>query len=76
MKWLYNLILLLLTLCFGPLCERTAIAENIDPANDGSHYALGENIGWLNLEPNGEGGPGVTVGEALLSGYIWRENAG
>ena len=29
-----------------------AYAENIDPNEDGSQYAYGENIGWLNFEPN------------------------
>ena len=33
-------------------------AENIDPDNDGSQYAWGENVGWMNLEPGGDGGPG------------------
>lgn len=30
----------------------TAFAENIDPYDDGSQYAYGENIGWVNFEPN------------------------
>ena len=38
------------------------LAENVDPAGDGSQYAWGENIGWLNAEPQGDGGPGLTVG--------------
>ena len=40
-----------------------AYAENIDPNNDSSQYAWGENVGWLNLEPDGDGGPGVEVGD-------------
>ena len=49
-------------------------AENIDPYEDGSQYAYGENVGWLNFEPNE--GPGVTVSDANLTGYVWAENIG
>ena len=49
-------------------------AENIDPDNDDSQYAYGENIGWLNWEP-GIGG-GVDVYNDYLDGYIWAENIG
>jgi hypothetical protein len=52
-------------------------AENIDPANDGSQYAYGENVGWFNAEPGGEGGPGgVEVADVALTGYLWAENVG
>ena len=51
-----------------------AYAENIDPYDDGSQYAYGENVGWLNFEPNQ--GPGVTVSDANLTGYVWAENIG
>jgi hypothetical protein len=54
----------------------TGYAENIDPDNDGSQYAWGENVGWLNLEPGGDGGPGVEVAQLELTGYIWQENVG
>ena len=36
-------------------------AENVDPTADGSQYAWGEHIGWLNAEPQGEGAMGVQV---------------
>ena len=49
-------------------------AENIDPYDDDSQYAYGENVGWLNFEP-GEG-PGVTVSKTQLTGYVWAENVG
>jgi len=49
-------------------------AENIDPNDDGSQYAYGENVGWINFEPNE--GPGVTVSDANLIGYVWAENIG
>ena len=53
-----------------------AIAENIDPAADGSQYAWGENIGRLNAEPQGEGGPGLAVSDSELTGWFWGENIG
>jgi hypothetical protein len=51
-------------------------AENIDPNDDGSQYTYGENIGWLNAEPSGDGGSGVEVEDSKLTGYIWAENIG
>jgi hypothetical protein len=51
-------------------------AENIDPGNDNSQYAYGENIGWFNAEPSGDGGPGVEVEHNKLTGYMWLENIG
>jgi hypothetical protein len=53
-----------------------AAAENIDPGSDDSQYAWGENVGWLNAEPQGEGGPGVQVDDFELTGWIWGENVG
>ena len=51
-------------------------SENIDPQNDGSQYAYGENVGWLNTEPSGEGGPGIEVSDSGLAGWLWGENVG
>lgn len=51
-------------------------ADNIDPNDDGSQYAYGENIGWLNAEPSGDGGPGIEVGDQALTGYMWGESVG
>ena len=51
-------------------------AETIDPVNTQAQYAWGENIGWINAEPSGNGGPGVTVSGLKLTGYMWSENAG
>lgn len=53
-----------------------AFAENIDPEDDGFQYAWGENVGWLSLEPGGDGGPGVEVSDFELTGYMWGENIG
>ena len=51
-------------------------AENIDPGNNASQYTYGENVGWFNAEPIGDGGPGVEVDDLQLTGYIWGENIG
>ena len=53
-----------------------AFAENINPGNDGSKYAWAENLGWINAQPSGPGGPGVQVADSVLNGYAWSENAG
>lgn len=57
-------------------CSAVYAAENIDPDNDDSQYAYGENVGWLNAEPLGDGGPGVEVTDTALTGYMWCENIG
>ncbi len=69
-------VLCALIFSIAVLLEGLAFAENIDPDNDGSQYPYGENIGWLNAEPSGNGGPGVLVSDSLLTGYIWAENIG
>ncbi len=52
-------------------------AENIDPYDDGSQYAYGENIGWVNFEPNVAGpNVGAKVTTQKLTGFIWAENIG
>lgn len=38
-----------------------AFAKNIDPHNDDSQYAYGENAGWFNFEPGGDNGDGAEV---------------
>ena len=54
-----------------------AFAENIDPYEDDSQYAYGENVGWLNFEPNIPGpNVGATVSDPELTGFIWAENIG
>ena len=54
--------------------SQTVNAGNIDPDNDGSQYAYGENIGWINFKPSY--GPGVTVTDSGVTGYAWSENGG
>ena len=64
-------LVLVMILVFSFTC---IYAENIDPYEDGSQYAYGENVGWLNFEPNE--GPGVHVSADKLTGYVWAENIG
>jgi hypothetical protein len=51
-------------------------AETIDPQSTQAQYAWGENVGWINAEPSGNAGPGVTVSGLALTGYMWGENVG
>ncbi len=51
-----------------------ASSENIDPYEDGSQYAYGENVGWLNFEPEEVADAHVT--ESELNGFVWAENIG
>jgi hypothetical protein len=53
-----------------------ALADNVNPLNDGSQYAYGENIGWLNAQPQGPGGPGMLVEDFSVTGWLWSENLG
>ena len=62
--------------CLLGAIAAVAMAENINPKSDGSRYAFGENIGWINAEPSGNGGPGVTVSDVSLTGYLYGENIG
>jgi hypothetical protein len=64
-----------ITLILGMLmfCS-VALAGNIDPDNDGSRYAWGENVGWINFEPSQ--GEGVTVTDSAVTGKAWGENVG
>jgi hypothetical protein len=62
---------LVVCLAFGP-----AVAENVDPDDDGSQYAWTENAGWLNAQPSGIGGPGLHVSDSSVQGWMWAENAG
>ena len=36
----------------------TSLAENVDPDTLGLHWSWSENAGWLDAEPNGNGGQG------------------
>jgi hypothetical protein len=51
-------------------------AENIDPNEDNSQFAWGENVGWINAEPSGNGGFGMQVSGPKITGYMYGENIG
>jgi hypothetical protein len=52
-------------------------AENIDPYEDGSQYAYGANVGWVNCEPNiADANAGAQVSSEKLTGFIWIANIG
>jgi len=60
-------------LCFLLYCDNLC-AENIDPAEDGSQYAYGENVGWINFDPTYGG---VTIdSDGDFDGWAWGENIG
>jgi hypothetical protein len=67
------MLLVILILLAGGLAFA---GTNIDPTSDGSKYAWAENLGWINLQPGGPGGPGVEVSDSGLAGWAWAENAG
>jgi hypothetical protein len=52
------------------------LAENVDPAHDGSQWAWAENVGWINGEPGGDGGQGLHIEDFTVSGWLWGENIG
>jgi hypothetical protein len=58
------------------LVPAVVLAENTDPANDGSQWAWAENVGWINGEPEGDGGLGLHVEDFKVSGWLWGENIG
>jgi len=60
----------------GVVLASTALAEDADPQNDGSQYAWAANLGWLNAEPLGNGGPGLSLTEDDASGWLWSANTG
>jgi hypothetical protein len=66
-----NLLIIVATLIFAV----SVYAENIDPKNTDNQYAYGENVGWINFEPD------ITDSNTLVqrdkvTGYIWAENIG
>ena len=59
------------------LVTSPVLSENIDPYEDGSQYAWGENVGWLNFEPNVvDPNAGAQVSSDKITGFIWSENIG
>ncbi len=63
-------------LVMGVIGTSVWATDNIDPKDDNAQFAWGENTGWLNAEPGGDGGPGMFVEDDGVSGYLWSENTG
>lgn len=51
-------------------------SETTDPNNTGRQYAYQENAGWINAEPLGNGGPGASIFQATVMGWMWSESLG
>ncbi len=66
-------IMMFSTVAFVLVSAQVGWCDNIDPNSDGSQYAWGENIGWLNFDTR-DGN--VVVADANLTGYVWTENIG
>ena len=64
---------LFLSLLFALFLAQDGWCDNIDPDNDGSKYAYGENVGWLHF---GTRDGNVIVTDANFTGYVWAENIG
>lgn len=73
MDFFRSFSVLVISLCvLGPAFA----SEDVDPANDGSQYAYAANLGWINAEPQGDGGPGILYGVSELRGWLWSANTG
>ena len=68
--------LLLLIAAALTIVHAARAVEDVDPANDGSQYAWAGNLGWVNAEPLGNGGPGWNLTDDAASGWLWSANAG
>ena len=64
------------SLCAALVPGPPAAAETIDPSNRGFQYGWAENIGWINAEPLGDGGPGASIRGSRVIGWLWSENVG
>lgn len=65
--------ILFMSLLFAIFIAQDGWCDNIDPNDDGSKYAYGENVGWLNF---GTRDGDVIVADTNLTGYVWAENIG
>ena len=55
----YLRVCMVLVLVLGLFGAVELAADNIDPNDTNAQFAWGENTGWMNAEPGGDGGPGV-----------------
>lgn len=60
----------------GLSLSAAVVAEDVDPADSGRQYMYAENAGWINAEPGGNGGPGLSLVDSFVSGWLWSENVG
>jgi len=59
---------------FGP---QSSFAENVDPDAVGYHWAYSENSGWLDAEPDGNGGStGLHAANGVITGWLWSPAVG
>ena len=72
MKWRARLILAVTIAWLAAPVQ----AEDVDPDNDGSQYAWFPNAGWINAEPLGDGGSGMSLNNGDASGWLWSANTG
>jgi hypothetical protein len=63
-------------ICGSLLGLASAAAEDVDPDNDDSQYAWASNLGWINAEPLGDGGPGMALSAEAATGWLWSANSG
>jgi hypothetical protein len=66
----------IIVLALVALAQTAEAAENVDPGNDDSQYAWAANMGWLNAEPLGDGGPGMELLSSSTRGWLWAANTG
>ena len=71
---MYERLFICLAVLILTLFPLSAFAGNIDPYNDGSQYAWGENVGWISFAPTGGGVCIDSSGKFI--GKAWGENIG
>jgi len=69
----YSLLLLATALL---ITAAVSASEDVDPQNDGAQYAYASNLGWINAEPLGDGGPGMDLAGTTVKGWLWSANTG
>lgn len=57
-------------------CSGILLAENVDPDSLGLHWAWSENSGWVDAQPNGNGGQGLQASDTRIAGWLWSANVG
>ena len=57
-------------------CSGSLLAENVDPDSLGFHWGWSENAGWVDAQPNGDGGQGLHANDSRITGWLWSANVG